>query len=447
MKFNKSIYGLLGAGLLTVVSCDVFDALPETSIIPDQAFISEAAGRAAVAGIYDVMQNEDYYGAYHQYTADNYVDVGDFQGFFQGFQAPDDGAIPARNANILDIWAQIYETINASNEAIDKLPDLDIVGFEEDEKAELLGQARGLRGLAYLDLLTHFGEHFDQSSEFGVAIVSEANNGDLAQLQNPTRSSVSASYDFIIDDLQFAIDNLDDTGDNLRLNRAAAQGILARALLHRGDYDAAEDAATAVIDNGNFELVDDVMTIYTVEGSAESLFELPYTTLDPSNLALFTISRDEVRPEPSLIESFEEGDERRALIDFIDGFNGERFVKAEDFSNDANPAYIIRMAEVYLIRAEARFRQGDEDGALEDLNAVRTRAGLEAHDDTDDFIQKLADEYLWEFFAEGHRFRSLVRLGLLEQEAGIAADFRRIYPIPQQELDVEGDNLTQNPGY
>lgn len=440
---------LPAVAFLSLFSCDVFDATSEVAINPDQAFISEAASRSAVAGIYDAMQSQSYYGAYFQYTSDNYIDVGDFQGFFQGFQAPDQGAIPTRNDNILQLWAQAYRTINAANEVIDKLPAVEIIGFEEEEKTELLAQARGLRGLAYLDLLTHYAEHFDLSSDFGLAIVSESNNGDLTQLQNPERSSVAESYDFVIDDLQFAVDNLPDSDDNFRLTKAGAQGLLARALLHKGDYTEAISLATAVIENPGFMLVDDVESIYTTDGSPESIFELPYTTLDPSSLATFTISRDEVRPEPSLIESFAEGDERRALIAFIDGFNGERFVKAEDFANQANPAYIIRMAEIYLIRAEAAFLDddaGNDDQALADLNAVRERAGLPPHDDAEDFVDKLLDEYLWEFFAEGQRFRSLVRLGKLNEVTGLA-DFRRVYPLPQQELDVMGNNLVQNPGY
>lgn len=440
---------LLCLFFFSLFSCDVFDAESEVAINPDQAFISESAARSAVSGIYDAMQGEGYYGSYLQYTSDNYIDVGDFQGFFQGFQAPDQGAIPSRNDNILQIWAQAYRTINTANEVIDKVPGMDVIGFEDAEKAELLGQARGLRGTTYLDLLTHFGEHFDLSSQFGLAIVSEANNGDLAQLQNPSRSSVAVSYDFIIADLQFAIDNLSSSGNNRILNRAAAQALLARALLHKGDYPAAITAATAAIEDGNFSLIDDVTDIYTTDGSEESLFELPYTTLDPSTLATYTISRDEVRPEPSLIASFTPGDGRRALIASVPGFNGERFVKAEDFSNQANPAYIIRMAEVYLIRAEAAFLDDDasnDDQALADLNAVRTRAGLPPHDDATDFVDKLLDEYLWEFFAEGQRFRSLVRLGKFTEVLGYA-EFRRVYPLPQQELDVTGNNLVQNPNY
>ncbi|MEM9929271.1 MAG: RagB/SusD family nutrient uptake outer membrane protein, partial [Bacteroidota bacterium] len=198
MKLTRIYQLLTAAAFLLLTACDVFDASSEIAINPEQAFVSESAARSAVAGIYDAMQNEDYYGAYYQYTADNYVDVGDFQGFFQGFQAPDQGAIPTRNDNILQLWAQTYRTINAANEVIDKIPSVDVVGFEEEEKTELIAEARGLRGLTYLDLLTHFAEHYDLSSQFGLAIVSEANNGDLAQLQNPTRSSVADSYDFVI---------------------------------------------------------------------------------------------------------------------------------------------------------------------------------------------------------------------------------------------------------
>lgn len=443
------LLALLFGLLITAQSCDVFDATSETAINPDQAFIDEAASRAAVLGIYDALQNEDYYGCYLQYTSDNYIDVSQFLGFFQGFQDPDLGAIPARNDNALQIWAQAFQVINGANEAIDKIPSVEATGFEPEEKDVLIAEARGLRGLSYLDLLTHFGEHWDMSSEFGMPIIASANNGDLAQLQNPRRSSVSETYTFILDDLMFAEANLPDSDNSAFLNKATAQGLMARAYLHMGDYANAITWATRAIENSNFQLLDNVADIYAFDATSESLFELPYSTLDPSSLALFTIRRDEVRPEESLIASFMEGDERRNLIAEVSGFVGERFVKAEDVANDENPAYVLRMAELYLIRAEAQFLDsdgGNDAQALADLNAVHTRAGLDPYEDDSNFVDKLLDEYLWEFFAEGQRFRSLVRLGQLEAVMGYES-FRRAYPIPQRELDIEGTALVQNPGY
>lgn len=449
MSFHKSIVPILGLVLFILPACNVFDATSEVAVDTSQAFVSESSTRAALAGVYDMVQSSDYYGAYLQYTSDNYVDIGVFQGFFQGFLEPDQGAIPTRNGNVLRIWAQCYQAINAANEIIEKVPPLEFVGFEEEEKTDIVAQARGLRGLAYLDLLTHFGEHFDNSSEFGLAIVSESNNGDLTQIQNPVRSSVSDSYAFVIADLQFAADNLLNDTDNSRLTVSAAHGLLARAHLHQGNYSAAISNADAALASPNFELIPDVLDIYRTDGSAESLFEIPATALDPNQLALFTISRDEVRPDPFMVAGFEPGDARRQLIAPVDGFNGERFVKAEDFANQANPAYVIRVAEVFLIRAEAAFLDSDPDNdaqALADLNAVRTRAGLDPHMDDSDFVSKLLNEYRWEFFAEGQHFRSLVRLNVFEVVMGLES-FRRVYPIPQQEIDIEGNNLRQNPGY
>ncbi|MEM7575095.1 MAG: RagB/SusD family nutrient uptake outer membrane protein [Bacteroidota bacterium] len=445
---NLYLVGLLGI-LLSTSACDVFDATAETAINPDQAFIDEGASRSAVLGIYDALQNEDYYGAYHQYTSDNYIDVSQFLGFFQGFQEPDLGAISAFNDNVISVWAQAYQAINGANEAIDKLPNVDAVGFEEEEKTELIAESRGLRGLAYLDLITHFAEHWDMASEFGLPIIAEANDGDLAQLANPRRSTVGDSYSFILEDLLFAEANLPDSDDNTRMNKAAAQGLLARAYLHMGDYANAITWATRAIENPNFELLNNVADIYAFDGTAESLLELPASTLDPTSLSVFTISRDEVRPEESLIASFLPGDQRRALIGEVSGFVGERFIKSEDVGNDANPGYVLREAELYLIRAEAQFLDsdaGNDAQALADLNAVHTRAGLDPYEDDSDFVNKLLDEYLWEFFAEGQRFRSLVRLGQLEAVMGYES-FRRIYPIPQRELNIEGTNLVQNPGY
>ena len=238
----------------------------------------------------------------------------------------------------------------------------------------------------------------------------------------------------------------DGSYDRTRMSLGAVQALLSRVYLFQGNYAAAADYASRVIDNPNYGLNPSATDIFTSDLTEESIFELVYNTMDPSSLALWTIRRDEVRPEEELVASFAEGDTRRELISEIEGFNGVRFVKAEDFSNDENPAYILRMAEMYLNRAEARFQTGDTAGALEDLNAVRTRAGLPAHESSDDFINKLLDEIRWEFFGEGHRFPALVRLGKAEEVLGIEA-FRKIYPIPFREVNAEGNQLTQNPGY
>lgn len=447
----RSIYKLrlpllLLGGLLFATSCEVLDQSPQQDITPDLAFASEKAARAALVGLYNGLQSGDYYGAYFQYTADNYADISIYLGFFTGYNEVDDKSIPSSNLNVELIWLQAYETINIANEIIDNVPLIEENGFDQAEKDQIIAAAKCIRALCYLDLLTHYGEHWDESSTFGLPLITTSTGGDFANVEFVARNSVAETYNFIITDLLDAEKSLPDSDDRTVASLGLAQALLARTYLFQGDYANAVTKASAVIDNGNYTLLDSYTDIFTTDLSGESIFELVYNSLDPSSLALYTIRRDEVRPDPELIASFEAEDSRASLIAPVDGFVGDRFIKAEDFSNDENPAYIIRMAEMYLLRAEAKFNTGDTDGALADLNAVRTRAGLPGHANTDDFINKLADEIRWEFYAEGQRFRSLVRLGLAQQVLGLQ-DFQRIYPIPFRELNIDGNQMAQNPGY
>ena len=443
-KFKLTLF-LLGC-LLYSTSCEVLDQSPQQDITPDIAFQSEKAARAALVGLYNGLQSGDYYGAYFPYTSDNYADVSIFLGFFTGFNEVDDKNIPSSNLKVELIWLQAFETINIANEIIDNVPAIEENGFDQAEKDEIIAAAKCIRALCYLDLLTHYGEHWDESSAFGLPLITKSTGGDFANVEFVPRNTVAETYDFILADLLDAEKSLPDSDDRTVASLGLAQALLARTYLHKGEYANAITKTTAVIDNSNYALLDNYADIFSSDLSGESIFELAYNSLDPSDLALYTIRRDEVRPDPALIASFEEGDARAELIAPVDGFVGDRFIKAEDFGNDENPAYIIRMAEMYLARAEAKFLSGDTDGALEDLNAVRTRAGLDAHTSSDDFVDKLLNEIRWEFFAEGQRFRALVRLGKAEEVLGLQT-FQRIYPIPFRELNIEGNQMAQNPGY
>ncbi|MEM8898498.1 MAG: RagB/SusD family nutrient uptake outer membrane protein [Bacteroidota bacterium] len=429
-----------------LLSCNVLEQEPQQSITPGLAFTNESGARAALNGMYSRMQQDGYYGSDVLYAPDSYTDISIYSGFIIAFLETDNKQVPTSNALVEDIWLDVYDVINVANEIIANVPNMNDENFTQEERDDVLGQARFVRGLSYLNLLTLFGEHDDTSSAFGLPLVTQSTGGDFANVENISRSSVQATYDQIIADLVEAERLLPDSDRDYNAQKAAAQAILAKTYLFLGDYANALAKATEVINNPSFGLNPSYTDIFFSESTEESILELEFNSLDGSNLALYTIRRDEMRPDPALVASFDPADVRRSLIAPVDGFVGERFIKAEDFATDANPAYIIRMAEVYLISAEAKFFQGDETGALADLNAVHTRAGLTAYADASDFVNKLADEYKWEFFAEGQRLGAITRLGLFEEIMGIES-FRRIFPLPLREFNIAGNQLTQNPGY
>jgi tetratricopeptide (TPR) repeat protein len=432
--------------VLVTNSCEILDQPPQTAVTPELAFVDAKASRAALTGLYSRLQREDYYGSYQQYTADNYADISRYLGFFVGFQEPDLGAIPPQNDNITRIWLAAFQAVNVANEIIDNVPLSPDENFSQEERGEIMAAAKSIRALAYLDLLTQYGEFWDSNSQFGVPLVTKSTGSNFANIEQVARGTVGETYSLIISDLTEAISVLPDNNERKFVSKAFAQGLLARTYLYQGNYAQAAASATEVINNPDYSLNTTYAGIFNVDLTSESIFELVYNTLDPSTLALYTIRRDEVRPEPGLVSSFLPGDQRRAFIAPVSGFNGERFVKAEDFSNDTNPAYIMRLSEMYLIRAEANIRLNNLDDALADINRIHTRAGLTAYTSTDNIETKLLNEIKWEFFAEGHRFRALARLDKVTEVLGYAA-FRRIYPIPFRELNIEGTLLVQNPGY
>ena len=436
----------LAISILFIFSCNVLEHDPQDAIVPDQAFNSEASVRSAVVGLYHQLQSDDYYGASVQYASGNYTDISTYAGFNIEYQEAGEGILPPTNLLVEKIWLGAYRVINGANEIIGGVPGVVDNSFTEEERIIIIAEAKCLRALGYLDLLVHFGEHWDLSSIYGLPLVTQSTNSDYANVNMLARSSVQETYDFILNDLESAETGLPDSDNRAVATRALAQSLLTKTYVHMNDYVSAITYATQVINNVNYSLNPSFSDIFQSDLTSESIFELVFSSLDISNLALWTIIRDEVLPEETLIASFIDGDQRRGLIGNVEGKPYERLLKAEDFSNHANPAYIMRIAELYFFRAEAKHFSGDPDGAIDDLNTVRTRAGLEPYDDSSNFLEKYINENRWEFFGEGKRLYTLTRINKAGEVLGIE-DFRRIYPIPAREFTIDGSQLVQNPGY
>lgn len=430
--------------MVFVTSCDVLDTEPSASLDAATALADGASAEAILLGAYSRMQVDPYYGVHFTLSPDLAADNARYQGFFDSQLEVNSGNVPISNLWVTTAWVNIYRVVNIANLLIDGVPGLEDDAFNRER---VLGEAHAVRALAYFDLLRVFGYHFDTTSPYGLPLLTEPiENNDFNQIPDLARSSVADTYALIIDDLNTAIDLLPGFTDNTRMNYYAAVALRARVNLYRGEYGAAFNDANEVIEEGGFALPGLEDAFLTTGTSSESIFDLVFNDQDQSSLYTFTFQRDEYNVNPLLPESMEDGDERLGLFTFTRG--SDRPLKWGD-SDNGNNVKVLRLGEIHLIRSEAAvFDSGDPNAGSDDLNMIRTRAGLDdvgTFDTLDEYVDALLQERRSELHYEGHRFFDLVRLDRFEDVLG-RDPFRAVFPIPEDELLIQ-DNLEQNPGY
>lgn len=429
-----------------LMSCDVLDTEPQTSLDAATVLTDGTAAQAVLLGAYSRMQAVSYYGVHYTLSPDLATDNARYQGFFDSQLEVNSGTVPISNLWIGTAWVSIYRVVNVANLLIAEVP-----GIEDDafsSRNRVLGEAHAVRALAYFDLLRVFGYHFDTTSPHGLPLLTEPiENNDFNLIPDLARSTVAETYQLILNDLNTAISLMEGYTDNTRMSYWAALALRARVNLYAKNYDAAFNDANAVINSGAYSLVPDVNDLFlTTNTTSESIFDLVFTDQDGSSLFTFTFQRDEYNVNPSLIESFEAGDDRAGL--FVITRNSNRPLKWSD-SDNANNVKVIRFAEMFLIRSEgAAMRDNNPNAGVADLNVVRNRAGLDDIDSfasMDEYVDAILQERRAELNYEGHRFFDVARLDKLGEIFG-REDFRKAFPIPRDELQIQS-NLTQNPGY
>jgi starch-binding outer membrane protein, SusD/RagB family len=269
-----------------------------------------------------------------------------------------------------------------------------------------------------------------------------------------SRASQQETYARVVQDLEEAVPLLPTGRVPGRATRDAANALLARVYLETGNNAQARDKATAVINSGNYSLVSNYRSIFTTKNSQEAIFELQFSINNTNSLAFWYYpaslgGRLGFAPTAELYNYYEAGDARRDASIGIAGTQ-RHGIKYNRIATSDDNVRILRLAEMYLIRAEANARLGADPAAVRaDLNVVRARAGLAALPTTltsqQDLLAAILRERRVEFAFEGHRFFDLRRFGIATQVLSIPAE-RLLWPIPQADIDVN-ENLTQNPGY
>ncbi|GHA53586.1 membrane protein [Pontibacter akesuensis] len=447
----------MALGMFTLSSCeDALDVDPTTEIPGETAVNDLTSLERAAYGAYSALQPTDYYGLRYLVYQDVYADNLAHAGTFSTDREVSNRNINQSNLQIAETWASIYLVINRANTVIEQANELVANDVVAQEDADLiLGQMYFLRGLAYFDLVKVFG---------GVPLELTAVR-DLTDIDFKARSSQEEVYQSIISDLQQAEALLPpETGTPTTASGLAASALLARVYLQQGNNAQAAAKATEVIESGQYNLVSDFEDVFLLESNNEIIFSIEYTTNDQNGLGSATNlstpgQKFVVRQDlfDALQESGARGDERFAATAQAVGQGNLKLLKYEDDVNNSDDVIVLRLAEMYLIRAEALARQGTLTGlaapqVLSDINQIRTRAGLSRLLTLTNSaaLNEILEQRRLEFVGEGLRFMDLKRYNRTCEEIGFCeatgAAYRNLWPIPLQELELN-PSLVKNPGY
>lgn len=348
------------------------------------------------------------------------------------------------NTDVRDNWTSCYNTINIANNvlsAIDKV-------FDEDQD-RIEGEAKFIRGVVYFELVRFFAKDYANGtpgSNAGVPIVLEPTRAITAE-SNVSRATVEQVYQQVISDLTSA-ETLLPVSNGFYANKVAAAAILSRVYMQQRQYASARDAANRAINYDEYELTETFAEAFNnEENSSEDIFALQVNSQDGNNnmqtywsIPAYGARDGDVEVTQKHLDLYEDGDDRLALF-----YVGAGAVRSGKWRDQYTVMPIIRLAEMYITRAEANFRMGTivGDTPLNDVNLLRNRAGL-----GDLVLLSLSDilhERKVELAHEGFGVHDLKRLNLIADGLpSTANDF--IFPIPQREINAN-KSLVQNDGY
>ncbi len=437
--------------LLVFPACDVLDVEPYHSIPADQAILSKKDVESAINGAYAAFQSAGYYGRNYLVIGDLAADNLTWTGTTAGYNQIDNNSILADNVIVEGVWRSLYSALSRINVVIDRIPAVE--ELSETEASAFLAELHFLRAVVHFDLVRLFG---------GVPIRTRPVSADDDDLNVP-RNSLEDVYGQIFADLQFAENHIRPQVIRGRASKASVLALKARASLYYYAHNPqqtllqnAVDAATRVIDDFGLSLVSSYAVLFDGNPNPESIFEIDFNEQDRNRLAEYFFptslsGRREFAPTTKLFNYYPVNDQRREASIAIDGANFYA-IKYHDIETGADNVYVFRLAEMYLIRAEANVLMNTSlPQVRDDVNAIRVRAGLPELITTSPFLldRQIRDMRQLEFAFEGHRWFDLVRTGrAMEELDGVTESFQELFPIPLGELLTNSHpGMTQNPGY
>ena len=481
----KPIFSILVLIIPIINSCKKYLEIPPptTQLVTDSVFNNGASATSAQLAIYAMMVNDDesssisYENGLLSDELTNYNTNPNYLSYYINAMAANNPSVGAFGR-----WNDAYSFIYQANAVIRGLQNSS--GVNGSIKQQLIGEAKVTRAFWHFYLTNCYGD-VPLALTTDYTVTSKLSRTPRIQVLQQVIADLTDAQNSLNNNYVDASDTASTT-ERVRPNKAVATALLARAYLYLGDYNNkdvtaykhAEDQATIVINNPNYSLISPLTSTnygFTTNNS-EAIWQL-YTPLPTSDGAtsdgdgyVLISAPGTVSLSNQLLNAFEPGDNRRNIwvgsYTTTDGSNITYYFpykyKTTSQTNGSNVTEyitVLRLAEQYLIRAEARAEQGNIPGAQADLNVIRNRAGLPntTANDKASLLAAILHERQVELFTEwGHRWFDLNRTGNTNAVMSVVTPLKggiwspdghqELYPIPQPERSLD-PNLSQNPGY
>ena len=461
----KSFRYIIPVALL-LAACEALDQEPSTSVTTDTAITSVEDLANAVNGAYYVAT----YGTLLTVASEMsiYADLvgpDSYQPASSGQSATRLAQFSMTPADTYNIYFYLYAALASVNNALVQAQQLE----EQAAAAPYVAELYAMRGLFHFHLATYFAPLPTSGSTNEMGIVLSDKVFDINYIGG--RATLSDTYAFIISDFTKAIDSgLNQERNPGHLNYWAALALRARANLYNGDWDAALEDAEEVIVNSPYSLytIDNYTKVWSVTGADEMLME--YLQTDTYNAQRYApgyytsprgYSEYGVSPEFYAWLTQNPADVRSQMAAALteapggdpDYNTGYYPLKYPGNAGASVPAYVnnikvVRLAEVYLVAAEAALKTGGD--AAQYVNALR-RNRIAGYEDVEAVtLNDILDERRKELFAEGQIAFDFWRNGMTVYGNAMtiaADDYRTVLPLPEEEVDLANGKLVQNPGY
>ncbi len=448
-------YIIIGLVALFSGCADQLDLTPQQSVDQDLALSTDANVKRVLQGAYSEIRDGYLYGGslllYAEMLGAN-REVR-WEGTYNQPREMFNKNIFVNNSFVEQSWAAAYRAINVANNVLESL---EVVNEEDRERVE--GEALFIRGSMFFELVKLFALPYSAGSvesNLGVPLVLSPTR-QIDEGSYVARNTVGEVYGQIVSDLTKAEAQLPAVNGFLARNYVAAAQ-LSRVYLQMQDYEKARDAADRAISiatsNGKTLTLNYMDAFNTEADSPEDLFAIQVNPQDSDNdmflyysLPEFGARGGDVSIQSPHFGYYEEGDAR--LTQFYFGAGEQRTAKWRDQFRNVK---VIRLAEMYLTRAEANARLGSSVGAtpLDDLNRIRTRVNLPALNAAT--LETIFAERKVELAHEGQYLHDVKRTQgtILDNSSNVIYSFddgKLIFPIPQREIDAN-PSLVQNAAY